>query len=98
MADSANEVRLRSYQIVVTGGDSAHIFTADSIAGLAAVVCEVAGLDRFIFRVKSYQDSSFHMEQGQGVLDTVTGEVRGGYTYRLNGQRYNSEMKWTRIP
>ncbi len=99
IADSANETVSRSYRLVIRAEDSAGIFFADSLAGFAVpVICEISGRYRFNFRVQSYHDSSFYIEGGQGLLDTLTGQVTGGYTYRLHNQRYSSEMKWTRMP
>ncbi len=99
VADSANEITSRSYRLIIRAEDTAGIFIADSLAGFTArVICEISGRYRFNFRVQSYQDSSFYIESGGGLLDTVTGQVTGGYTYRLHNHRYSSEMKWTRMP
>lgn len=99
VADSANDITFRSYRFTIKTEDSAGLFIADGLAEFpAGVICEISGRYRFKFRTQSYQDSSFYIEGGEGWLDTLTGQVTGGYTYRLDDRRYSSEMKWTRIP
>ncbi len=99
IADSANEIISRDYRIIVRSEDSAGMFFVDSLAGFAVgIICEISGRYRFNFRTQSYHDSSFYIEGGQALLDTLTETVTGGYTYRLHNRRYSSEMKWTRMP
>lgn len=97
VADTGFVIAERVYEILVREADSVQVLHIEGLAGQpVALTCEYSGRYTFKIRAQFHLDSSFVIEAGQGILDSVTGAVTGGYTYLLEGQKYTAEMKWTR--
>jgi len=97
-ADSANNISFRESVIFIREAPLASVFLVDSLEGSDSIVCEISGRHSFRFRAQYSRDSSFFIEEGQGVLDTLTGVITAGYTFHLHNSRRTSEMKWRALP
>ncbi len=95
--DSAQVADTSFYNISVRNNGIANMFLIDSLEHKGdSIICDITGPWSFKIRSQYSKDSSLYIVSGQGLLDSVSGNITLSYNFQLYHLRYSSLLSLSR--